>query len=85
MYDPYSQYHQKNNRRMWDRSRWEGEFGDRSKIPALPPSSSSAMSAYDTDNNTYGFLVDLINRLAAKEGFEAILKKIESGKLEAQV
>lgn len=55
-------------------------------MPAVPPISSS-MSAYDnlSVGDSFGYLIDLINRLAAKGGLDAIAKKVESGKLEAQV
>lgn len=74
-FDPNTNYHQKNNRKPWDKVQWELEFGSNS-VYAEPS------SQFDEQ---YGYLISIINRFAVKNGFENLVKKFETNQMNAFV
>ncbi|XP_077980970.1 ubiquitin carboxyl-terminal hydrolase 24-like [Glandiceps talaboti] len=62
-FDPETEFHFKNRAKRWDRIKYEDIFGPNQSYAVCPP--------FSTYREPYGWLVNLINRFAEKEGFES--------------
>eukprot|EP00794_Sanderia_malayensis_P007934 gene7934-8789_t len=68
-FDPECEYHFKNRARRWDRAYYEDVFGFQ-KCPAIS-------LPFSIGREPYGWLINLINRFAHKNGFDAVCDRIE--------